>query len=223
MSVEQVKSAKRVFEFLEYFARVQRAVGVAEIARHYGYPNSSVSTVMRTMAQLGYLAYDGRARTYLPTARLPFLVDWIATQLYDQEGVRAVMGELSRATGETILLGVQNGNRVQYVQVVEATGPFRLLAEPGSYRGLASTAVGHILLSRLPDATVDRIVRRINADEPRPYPLHRPRGPAASAAAIAGPRLRPLDRRRGGGRRGSGHAAAASLRPYAARARHLEP
>ena len=44
--VESVKSARRVFEFLEYFAKVQRAASVAEIADQYGYPNSSVSAVM---------------------------------------------------------------------------------------------------------------------------------------------------------------------------------
>lgn len=165
---DDVKSARRVFEFLEYFAKVRREVSVAEIARHYDYPNSSVSTVMRTMVRMGYLSYDPRARTYLPTARLPFLVDWVATRLYDKDGVGSIMQELSEATGETVLLGVQNGLRVQYVQVIDATGPVRLNAESGSFRGLANTAVGHILLSRFDDAHVGRLVRRINSEEADP-------------------------------------------------------
>lgn len=161
---EGVKSARRVFEFLEYYAKVERAVSVAEVANHYGYPNSSVSSVMRTMAAMGYLSYNASARSYLPTARLPFLVNWIGTRLFDHDRVRAIMRELSDATGETILLGVQNGLRLQYIQVIDATGPVRLHAEPGSLRGLTKTAAGLMLLSGHTDARIGQIVRRINND-----------------------------------------------------------
>ena len=140
--MEAVKSARRVFEFLEYFAQVQRAVSVAEVAAHYRYPPSSVSAVMRTMVGLGYLSYDAPARTYLPTARLPFLVGWIGTRLYDADSVRAVMRELSEATGETIVLGAQNGTRAQYIDILDATGPVRLHAVAGSFRSMPHTAVG---------------------------------------------------------------------------------
>lgn len=166
--MEKVKSAQRVFEFLEYFAKVQREVSVAELARHYNYPNSSVSTVMQTMVSMGYLAYQPGARTYLPTSRLLFLVEWVGTRLYDSDAVRSVMRDLSTATGETIILGMQSGTRAQYIQVIDATGPVRLHAEPGSFRGLANTAVGHILLSNYDDVHVGRLIRRINNDEADP-------------------------------------------------------
>jgi IclR family KDG regulon transcriptional repressor len=163
-----VKSARRVFEFLEYFAEVQRAVSVAELANRFGYPNSSVSAVMRTMVGLGYLAYSGASRTYLPTARLPFLTGWIGTRLFDEESVRAVMQELSEVTGETILLGAQNGTRLQYIQVLDATGPVRLHATSGSVRALPHTAVGLVLLSRYTDVQLGPLIRRINHEEPDP-------------------------------------------------------
>jgi DNA-binding IclR family transcriptional regulator len=166
--MEAVKSAQRVFEFLEYFARVQRAASVAEIAGHYGYPSSSVSAVMRTMVALGYLSYDASARTYLPTARLPFLVGWIGTRLYDGDSVRAIMRELGEATRETIILGAQNGTRVQYIDIIDATGPVRLHATAGSFRSMPHTAVGLVLLSRLANAQLGPLLRRINNEEPDP-------------------------------------------------------
>lgn len=164
--MDGVKSARRVFEFLEYFERVRRAVSVAEIAAHHGYPSSSVSAVMRTMVGLGYLSYDAARRTYLPTPRLPFLVGWIETRLYDGEGVRAVMRELSAATGETVILGAQNGVRAQYIEIIDATSPVRLHATAGSFRSLPHTAVGLVLLSRCEDAQLGPLVRRINNEEP---------------------------------------------------------
>ncbi|MDQ8731977.1 helix-turn-helix domain-containing protein [Bradyrhizobium sp. LHD-71] len=159
---EGVKSARRVFEFLEYYAKVQRAVSVAELANHFGYPNSSVSSVMRTMVAMGYLSYNATTRSYLPTARLPFLNNWIGTRLFDHDRIWAMMLELSDATGETILLGVQIGLRLQYTQVIDAKGPVRLHAESGSFRGLTTTAAGLMLLSRFDDRTIGQLIRRIN-------------------------------------------------------------
>jgi DNA-binding IclR family transcriptional regulator len=164
--MDTVKSARRVFEFLEYFAKVERDVSVAELANHYDFPNSSVSSLMRTMVSMGYLSYDARRRTYLPTARLPFLVNWVGTKLFQHDRIRRVMEELSEATGETIMVGIQNGIRVQYIHVVDATGPIRLHAEAGDFRPIALTAMGQLMLSAYDDAHVGRIVRRINADEP---------------------------------------------------------
>ena len=166
--METVKSARRVFEFLEFFAKVQRDVSVAELANHYDFPNSSVSSIMRTMVSMGYLSYNGRRRTYLPTARLPFLVNWVGTQLFQHERLRRVMEQLSEETGETIMVGIQNGVRVQYLHVIDATGPIRLHAVAGSFRPLAQTAIGQVILSGYDDAHVGRLVRRINAEEPGP-------------------------------------------------------
>lgn len=163
--MDGVKSARRVFEFLEHFERVRRAISVAELAAHYHYPSSSVSAVMRTMVSLGYLSYNATKRTYLPTPRLPFLVGWIETHLYDGDGVRAIMRELSAATGETIILGAQNGVRAQYIDIIEATSPVRLHATAGSFRSLPHTAIGLVLLSRCEEAQLGPLVRRINNEE----------------------------------------------------------
>jgi DNA-binding IclR family transcriptional regulator len=161
-----VKSARRVFEFLEYYAKVERAVSVAEIAKTFGYPNSSVSSVMRTMVTLGYLSYDATTRTYLPTARLPFVTHWIGTRLFDHDRVQSIMRRLSEATDETIVLGVRNGLRLQYLQVVDARSPVRLHAEPGSFRDLTKTAAGLVLLSQYDNARIGQLVRRVNSDRP---------------------------------------------------------
>ena len=166
--MEAVKSARRVFEYLEYFARVQRAVSVAEIAQQHGYPNSSVSAVMRTMVAMGYLSYDASARTYLPTVRLPFVAGWIGSRLFDGDSVRAIMRELGDATGETVVLGAQNGTRAQYIDIIDATGPVRLHAIAGSFRSMPRTAVGVILLSRLEERDLGTLIRRINNEEPDP-------------------------------------------------------
>jgi DNA-binding IclR family transcriptional regulator len=164
-AAETVKSARRVFEILELFARHRRALTSAEIAAECGYPHSSASAILGTMVGLGYLSYDRGPRSYLPTARLPFMVDWIGTKLFDEQRVRGLMQELGDATGETILLGTQSGLRVQYIEVIDATGPVRLHARAGDFRPLTHSAMGILLLSRLGDAAIGRLARRLNAEQ----------------------------------------------------------
>src|SRR3954470_13189257 len=109
MSAEGVKSARRVFDILELFAARQQALSVVDVARALDYPQSSASALMRTMTELGYLHYEPGARVYQPTARLPLLVGWIGQRLFREGRVVEIMNELSRVTGETILLGAENG------------------------------------------------------------------------------------------------------------------
>ncbi len=164
--MSDVKSAKRVFEFLEYFAQAQCDVSVAEMAKYFGYPNSSVSSILRTMVTLGYLSYDRSKRTYLPTARLPFLSAWIGTRLFDKENLQRLMEELSAVTGAAIMLSTLNGQRCQYIHVLPATSAVRLHSAPG-FRPLARTASGMALLAQLDDAYVKRLMLRVGSEEPQ--------------------------------------------------------
>jgi DNA-binding IclR family transcriptional regulator len=49
MSDKDVKSARRVFEALEYFDRERGTLGLKEIAGHLGYPSSSASVLLRSI------------------------------------------------------------------------------------------------------------------------------------------------------------------------------
>jgi len=159
-----VKSARRVFEILEQFAQEQRPLSVIDVARNCNYPQSSASALLRTMTEMGYLHYDRRARLYEPTPRLPLLVSWIGRRLFREDRVLQLMGDLSEATGQTIILGAENGLKIRYIHVIEATGPLRLHAVSGVLRPYATSALGLALLSTYEDRRVERLIRRINAE-----------------------------------------------------------
>ncbi len=161
-----VKSARRVFEFLELFSRLRRPLSVAELAHHFSYPASSVSAILRTQVSMGYLTYNASTRKYLTSPRLSFLVGWIGSVVYREERIRALMQELGTLTDATIVLGMQVGLRAQYVHVVEAVRPVQPQASAGDFRPLLRSAVGHALLSRLATPTMRRLVTRLNAEEP---------------------------------------------------------
>jgi len=160
---EGVKSARRVFTILEYFAEIQREASASEVARACEFPSSSTSALMRQMTEVGYLHFDRGRRTYRPTPRLPLVCDWINQRVFPADAIHKLMQSLSDATGETILLGLESGNHVRYIRVIDGSGALRLYSMHGASRDYAATSIGQALLSTWPQRRVQGYVHRYNA------------------------------------------------------------
>ncbi|WP_296579487.1 helix-turn-helix domain-containing protein [Phreatobacter sp.] len=115
-----VKSAGRVLQILEFFDDVKREANVVEICRALGYPQSSTSVLLRSLVQLGYLAYTPKGRSYVPTSRVRVLGNWIDGNLFGEGKLIRLVNELNERTGHAIFLGVRNGLTIQYIHVVQA-------------------------------------------------------------------------------------------------------
>ena len=160
MAQGQVKSAKRVFEVLEYFRQTRGALRLRDIVEHLGYPSSSTAELLKGMAELGYLCFDPHKRSYFPTPRLTALGDWISDATFDSGRVIDLMRQLNERTGELVMLGVANGLHVQYIQVIQSIHPVRYVVEPGTRRPLVSSGAGWALLSNEKDSAIEKIWRR---------------------------------------------------------------
>jgi DNA-binding IclR family transcriptional regulator len=167
MNASAIKSARRVFEVLEEFDRLRRPLTLKEIADALAYPTSSAQALLKSLVVVGYLEYDRPSRTYLPTMRIAAVGRWVSEELFGAGDVLPVMRALHEATGQVIILGARSDLFAHYVHVISSdeAAPLRA-AGPGLVRPLGRCAVGRLLLSTLPDAEIDLIVRRINIAEP---------------------------------------------------------
>ncbi|MGM0583903.1 MAG: IclR family transcriptional regulator [Pseudomonadota bacterium] len=161
-----VKSAVRVIEILEFFEAERRPLKISEIVTALGMPQSSVSTLMKTMAAQGYVEFDAAERRYRPTARLAFLGHWTLGAPESVEQVQVLMRRLSDETDETVLLGAQRGLNMQYLSIIESSQGLRFSLRPGLMRPLHGSGLGIMLLTAKPDEEVGRIVRRFRAEHP---------------------------------------------------------
>lgn len=160
-----IKSAGRIFDVLEYFDTVERAVGLTELVERFRFPQSSAAAILKSLVVLGYLYHDRATRTYLPTARLAHLGTWASTLLIDRDEVIQLVTHLSRAVEETVVLGVQNDLMAQYIYVQLAARSVVYYNKPGGLRAMCSSGVGWALLSTLNDEAVRRLIIRHNAAE----------------------------------------------------------
>ncbi|MGP1677679.1 MAG: IclR family transcriptional regulator [Burkholderiales bacterium] len=159
-----VKSAGRVLQILEFFDEVQRDARVGDIAERLGYPQSSTSVLLKSLTQLGYMDYDAKTRTYLPSPRVALLGSWLAQGPVRDGSLFRLMEELNRETGETVILAARNGIYAQYIRVLHATNEMRMHVPIGSRRLLVWSATGFALLTRSAEDDVRALVRLTNSE-----------------------------------------------------------
>ncbi|CAG2146039.1 IclR family transcriptional regulator [Cupriavidus numazuensis] len=158
-----VKTALRVIEIMEIYAREGRSLTLTELAKLLGAPMSSCLGLIRTLASLGYLYETGRRQGYYPTSRLLNIAQRISRNDPLLERVQPVLETLRDATGETVIFGkLQDDGRVLYLEVRESQNPVRYTATPGELRDVHINSIGRAILGAMPDAVRDAALAKVS-------------------------------------------------------------
>ncbi len=144
MSMNEVKSAKRVFEILRYFAATRVPASLSQIATALGYPKSSCLALLETLESEGY-AYQVVGGYYL-TRRWLNEASIVAEHDYLVLGVRPMLERLCDELNETVILAQLAVDKVVYLDVVEPDRILRFSARPGQFKPLHASASGRALL-----------------------------------------------------------------------------
>ena len=160
-----VKSAQRAMELLEFFADWRRPASVKEISQSLGYPQSSTSMLLRTLAEEGYYDHDLRTGMYAPSVGILLAAEWIGEQLLSEQGLLRLMERVLAATGHTVMIAVQHGVNIRYLHVLQATLPEHFPSRTGALRPLFRSGAGKMLLTLLPEREIALLLRRANATE----------------------------------------------------------
>jgi len=156
-----VKTALRVIEIVETYAREKRPLSLSELARLSDVPVSSCLALIRTLTSLGYLYETGRRQGYYPTGRLLAMAQIIAAADPVLDRVYPGLAALREATQETIVFAKLNAEgRVVYLDVLDSPHTIRYGAMAGECRDVHANSLGKALLSRLsPEARAALLAR----------------------------------------------------------------
>ena len=165
MRRDPIKSAARTLEVLELFHEQRTPLRLKYIFERLSYPQSSTTSLLKSMVMLGYLNYDRPTRTYFPTPRIAALGDWINHYVYGAGELFSLMDYIFERTNETVVLSSQNDIFVQHLRVLQPSHPYKIPPSEGSMRLLTHSAAGLVLLSRMTPKAVDKLRRHINAYE----------------------------------------------------------
>jgi DNA-binding IclR family transcriptional regulator len=161
MQERSVKSAIRVLEIFELFAARNSPLSQRALIESLGYPQSSMTMLLKSLVNNGYLNYDSRGRVYLPTPKFSMLGVSLSKLMAPQSVVIDFTNRLYQQTRETIGLAVQSDIYIQFIKFIDSQHELRVVIPEGTMRYLTNTAAGWILLSEWPDPIIDKICRKI--------------------------------------------------------------
>ncbi len=159
----RVKTALRIIEIIEIFAKEQKPLSLSELAKELKAPNSSCLALIRTLMSLGYLYETNRRQGYYPTGRLLAMALKINQADPILERVQPSLQELSRITGETTVIGkLTADNHVLYLDVVPSVNPIRYVAMAGELKEIHSNSIGKALFSAISEEEQETLLKQIN-------------------------------------------------------------
>lgn len=140
------QSITRAFAVLNLFRDEPGGLGVVHIAERLGLSLSTAHRIARALVLAGHLAQDeGRERYRLGPQAL--LLGQAAQRALGMDVARSVMQRLADRTGESINLGLLDGDHAVVVQRIESSQPLRFSMEVGTRIELYATSMGKSLLA----------------------------------------------------------------------------
>ncbi len=150
----QVKSATRTLDIIEYVVAHDRPLVAQEIATALGIPVSSLSYLLATLVERGYLLRDGRRYSAGPgLARLQAHADG-RLSLADRAGplVRTLRTQLN----ETASFFIRSAWDVEAISTETSEHTLRYSITIGQQLPMHAMASGKALLAALPEEELDR-------------------------------------------------------------------
>lgn len=153
-----VRAAERVCDILDLLRAHPGGISLGEIAGALELPKSSVFRYLWTLESRHYVervADDGQYQlgpAFLPLhARRSEILSRLA---------RPRLERLRDTFEETVNLGVFDGTRVVYLEIVESAKSMRMSSRPGDRDPIHSTALGKAIAATLPEEQVREILER---------------------------------------------------------------
>jgi IclR family acetate operon transcriptional repressor len=155
----------KTLRVLEAFRAGGPQLSLNEVINVCGLPKASAYRILETLRYCGYVS-----RTKFGLYRLTFKLLDVAGVVQEHSLLREValpfMEKLRRKTGETVNLGVFEGNEVIYADVLESSYNLRMVPRVGSAAPLHATALGKSIAALLP---VEEIAMRTRNGRMRRY------------------------------------------------------
>ena len=136
-------------------------MSLGDIVRDVSTPKSTTLNIVRTLARRRLLEIDGATKKYR-VGHLHLALVGSARETVDLARLaRPHLDALARATGESVLLGVLEGDELVYLEKVDSSQLIKYVAEAGTRRPLHCTSGGKLCLAMQPASAWDSYIERV--------------------------------------------------------------
>jgi DNA-binding IclR family transcriptional regulator len=134
--------------------REQPRVRLTDACKYLGVAHSTAHRLLAMLAHHGFVQQEPVTRAYVAGPALVEVGLAVVGSLNVREQARPAMEALNAELGETVHLGVLEGNEVRYADAVESERALRVVARTGTLVPAHCTSLGKALLSQMTDQQV---------------------------------------------------------------------
>lgn len=150
----------RILQILQVLAAEGRPLTATEINASLRLPVPTIHRLVGNLETEGFLTRHLDGRSYLPGPKLRQMMLGVVRFWQQNLPQREVLMRLNARIGETCNLSIPDGDAMRYIDRVETHWPLRIQLHVGSRVPMHATAAGKMCLSQLPDAMLERYLKR---------------------------------------------------------------
>ena len=153
-------TVKKAFKILQLISESATGLGVSDLAKRLKIGKSTVHGITYALEDLGVLIREPHNKKYT----MGYTLLELYKRSYGKKELREVakrpMEMLMKRVGETVFLGVLNGDHVTILDVLESNNEMKITAPPGTRLPLLVGATGRVLLAQLEREKARDIVQK---------------------------------------------------------------
>ncbi len=154
-------SVKKAFKILYAISDSSNSLGISDLSKKLKIGKSTVHGITAALEELGVLARDPLYKRYTMGYSLLELCRTAFAKIDLKDLARKPMEKLMGKVGETVFLGVLNGDHVTIVDMVESQNEMKITSPPGTRLSLLAGATGKVFLANIEEKKSKEIVRKM--------------------------------------------------------------
>lgn len=153
-----MQTIERAFAVLRALAERNDSAGVSEVARRAALPKSTTSRILASLEDLGMVERLGDR--FAIGAGLATLTHHASPVASLRDIARPYMVDLADAIGESVALGIPDGDEILYVDTAPSSGVVQVQDWTGLRFPFHTVAAGFALMTTWTDQQLDRYAKR---------------------------------------------------------------
>jgi len=153
-------SVKKAFKILYAISDTSNGLGISDLSKKLKIGKSTVHGITTALEEMGVLVRDPFYKRYTLGYSLLELCRTAYGKIELKDLARKPMEKLMDKVGETVFLGVLNGDHVTILDMVESRNEMKITSPPGTRLPLLAGATGRVLLSQIEKEKTKKIIQK---------------------------------------------------------------
>ena len=154
-------SVKKAFKILYAISDASSGLGISDLAKKLKIGKSTVHGITSALEEMGVLVRDPIHKKYNIGYTLLELRKKAYGKMELRDLARIPMEKLMEKIGETVFLGILNGDHVTILEMVESHNEMKITSPPGTRLPIVAGATGKVFLAQFEEKKIKEIIQKM--------------------------------------------------------------